>query len=513
MSDHGHDLLFGAFLTPVAGRYEAILALSDLCEDVGLDILAFQDHPYQPNFLDMWTLLSYLGARTRRIRLVPDVANVPLRPPAVLARSAAGLDLLTGGRVELGLGAGYFLDAVASMGGPRLSPAESVDALAEAITVIRHLWVPGPPVDFEGRYHRLAGAEPGPIPPHTIGIWLGAYRRRMLELTARAADGWVPTSSYASPDQLAVMTRTLDAAAADAGRDPAEIRRVYNVTGTFRAGGTGFLQGPPVVWAEQLTELALAHGVSGFVLGPGADAAGDLRRFAEEVAPAVREAVTRERTDRERTARERTAPHERTDPARAGRETPAEQQITVPDAPSREAVGEAGRLVAEHETVSPAGRAGQQTLLAVHAHLRQELDQLRTVAEDVARGRMSAAQARSHLNQMTMRQNYWTLGAFCAAYCRVVSVHHAIEDQRMFRDLRDADSGLGPVLDRLGEEHEVIAQLLTEVDAALVTMMADESSLDDARAAIDRFADVLLTHLAYEEEQLLEPIGRLSIDV
>jgi hemerythrin-like domain-containing protein len=114
---------------------------------------------------------------------------------------------------------------------------------------------------------------------------------------------------------------------------------------------------------------------------------------------------------------------------------------------------------------------------------------------------------------MTLRQNYWTLGAFCAAYCRVVSVHHAIEDQRMFPDLRAADPGLGPVLDRLAEDHEVIGRMLTEVDAALVTMMADESSLDGARQAIDRFADVLLAHLADEEEQLLEPIGRLSIEV
>jgi hypothetical protein len=200
------------------------------------------------------------------------------------------------------------------------------------------------------------------------------------------------------------------------------------------------------------------------------------------------------------TTRERTAPA-----------TPAE--VTVPDGPSREAAGQAQRLVAEHESVSPVGRAGQQTLLGVHAHLRKELDQLRGVARDVEAGRLSAAQARSHLNQMTLRQNYWTLGAFCAAYCRVVSVHHAIEDQRMFPDLRAADPGLGPVLDRLAEDHEVIGRMLTEVDAALVTMMADESSLDGARQAIDRFADVLLAHLADEEEQLLEPIGRLSIEV
>jgi hemerythrin-like domain-containing protein len=185
----------------------------------------------------------------------------------------------------------------------------------------------------------------------------------------------------------------------------------------------------------------------------------------------------------------------------------------VSGAPARRAAEETERLVVEQEPVSAVGRAGQQTLLAVHAHLRQELDQLRAVADDVARGRMTAAAARNHVNHMTMRQNYWTLGAFCAAYCRVVTVHHTIEDERMFRDLRDADSGLGPVLDRLGEEHEAIAEMLTEVDAALVTMMADESSLGAARETVDRFAGALLAHLAYEEEQLLGPIGRLSIEV
>jgi hypothetical protein len=490
MTDYGHDLQFGAFLAPEAAQHEGILALTDLAEDLGLDLVAFQDHPYQPNFLDMWTLLSYLGARTRRIRLVPDVANVPLRNPAVLARSAAALDILTGGRVELGLGAGYFLDAVASMGGPRLSPAQSVDALAEAITVIRHLWTPGPPVDFEGSYYRLDGARPGPPAPHPIGIWVGAYKRRMLELTARLADGWVPTSSYASPEQLRAMTSTLDAAAEAAGRDPGEIRRVYNVMGSFAGTGADFLQGPPGVWAEQLTELVLRYGVSGFVLGPGADAVTDLRRFAEEVAPAVRDAVAKERAN--------PVPDE-----------PAEAL----DAPSRHAVGEAERLVTEEEPVSAVGRAGQQTLLAVHAHLRQELERLREVVDEVARGRMTAAAARSHVHHMTMRQNYWTLGAFCSAYCRVVTVHHAIEDERMFADLRAADSGLGPVLDRLGAEHEVIARMLTEVDATLVTLMADESSLDAVRETLDRFGEALLTHLAAEEDLLLGPIGRLSIEV
>ena len=79
--------------------------------------MTFQDHPYQPRFLDTWTLLSVLAAQTSTVRLAPNVANLPLRPPAVLARSVASLDILSGGRVELGLGAGAFWDAIEANGG------------------------------------------------------------------------------------------------------------------------------------------------------------------------------------------------------------------------------------------------------------------------------------------------------------------------------------------------------------------------------------------------------------
>ena len=133
------------------------------------------------------------------------------------------------------------------------------------------------------------------MPPHRIGIWLGAYKRRMLESTGRAADGWVPSLGYAAPDDLGRMTRVLDAAAESAGRDPAAVRRAFNISGRFTARGAGFLQGPPALWADQLTALVLDRGMSVFILGPGADPAGDLRRFAGEVAPAVRETVERAR--------------------------------------------------------------------------------------------------------------------------------------------------------------------------------------------------------------------------
>jgi hemerythrin-like domain-containing protein len=159
------------------------------------------------------------------------------------------------------------------------------------------------------------------------------------------------------------------------------------------------------------------------------------------------------------------------------------------------------------------GRAGQEMLLAIHQHLRQELSRLQDVIMEVRTGRSTAAEARSYLNTMTMRQNYWTLGAFCAAYCRVVSMHHAIEDQQLFRDLEEADQSLGSVLARLKREHEGIAEVLREVDAALVAMVADEQRLDETQTAVEHLSDALLAHLKYEEEQLLEPIGRLAIRI
>jgi hemerythrin-like domain-containing protein len=382
--------------------------------------------------------------------------------------------------------------------------SENVDALAEAIEVIRSLWRPGPPVRFKGSHYSLDGARPGPAPAHPIAIWLGAYKRRMLQLTGRAADGWIPSLGYAAPEDLARMNRTIDAAARAAGRDPAEIRRGFNINGSFGRGGTGFLQGPPEEWAEQLAELALEQGMSAFILGSGPGSEGDLKRFAGEVAPAVRELVESERP------RRATSPSPQGAAGAASTSRPSESPS---ERAAREASRETQRLVAEEEPVSAVGRAGQQTLLAVHQHLRQELWKLQDVMTEVAEGRTSAAEARSYLNQMTMRQNYWTLGAFCAAYCRVVSVHHAIEDQSMFPDLKAADQSLAPILERLREEHERIAEILHEVDAELVAMIEDDQRLEGARDAVQHLGDTLVAHLQKEEDQLLEPIGRLSIRI
>ncbi|MFD1505124.1 LLM class flavin-dependent oxidoreductase [Georgenia yuyongxinii] len=293
MSDYGHTVHLGIFPTPTSREPARVVRLARLAEEVGLDLVAIQDHPYQPAFLDTWTLLSYLGAVTERIHLAPDVANLPLRPPAVLARAVASLDLLTNGRVALGLGSGAFWDAVVAMGGPRRQPGEAVEALEQAIDVIRELWDPTRRhVRAGGDVYAVDGAKAGPAPAHDVPIWVGAARPRMLRLTGRLADGWLPSASWMRPEGLAAANAVIDEAARAAGRSPAAVRRLYNVDGSFGAG-TGFLEGPAEAWVEQLAELAVTEGMGTFILA--ADDEEKVRRWGEEVARGVRERVAARR--------------------------------------------------------------------------------------------------------------------------------------------------------------------------------------------------------------------------
>jgi alkanesulfonate monooxygenase SsuD/methylene tetrahydromethanopterin reductase-like flavin-dependent oxidoreductase (luciferase family) len=287
MADYGHDLLFGTFITPLNHPPQHAVELAVRTERAGLDLVTFQDHPYQPRFHDTWTLLSYVAARTERVHLSPNVANVPLRPPAVLARAAASLDLLSGGRLELGLGAGAFWDAIVAMGGRRLEPGQAVQGLEEAITIIRGIWDREDTsiLRVEGEVHRVVGPKRGPAPAHRIGIWVGAYRPRMLRLIGRLADGWLPSQGRMGADELGRANAVIDEAAQAAGRDPAGIRRLLNVNGPT--------PGSESSWPEQLAQLALEHGFGTFILP--ADDPGTIDAFGQEVAPAVRELVAAER--------------------------------------------------------------------------------------------------------------------------------------------------------------------------------------------------------------------------
>ena len=295
MPDAGLPVQFGWFLMPDAADPRGLLDQARLAERAGFDLVGIQDHPYQRRHLDTFTLLAALAAATERVGLFPDVANLPLRHPAMLAKAAASLDLLSGGRFELGLGAGAFWDAVAAMGGPRRRPGEAVEALEEAIGLLRDLWSDKPSVRFEGAHYRVVGVKPGPAPAHPIGIWIGGFGPRMLALTGRLADGWVPSSPYVPPERLPAAQARIDEAAAAAGREPAAIRRLYNISGRIGPGGGGFLDGPAAQWVEELLPLVTETGMDTFVLWPSESPARQLELFAAEVAPALREAVAAHR--------------------------------------------------------------------------------------------------------------------------------------------------------------------------------------------------------------------------
>lgn len=228
------------------------------------------------------TLIPWLAAGTERIRFLPDVANLPLRPAPMLAKQAATLDVLTGGRFDLGVGAGANRRAGEGMGGPGREPGEAVAATIEAIEVLRLFWSGQRAVRHEGRFYRLDGAHPGPRPTGRIPIILGAHGERMLRVVGRLGDGWLPSSPYVPPAELPARNAIIDEAAVSVGRDPAEIRRMYNVSGVVTAGRSeGFLRGPVDQWVDELAALRASHRIETFILWPEGDVVDQVRRFAE----------------------------------------------------------------------------------------------------------------------------------------------------------------------------------------------------------------------------------------
>jgi alkanesulfonate monooxygenase SsuD/methylene tetrahydromethanopterin reductase-like flavin-dependent oxidoreductase (luciferase family) len=299
--DYGHPLEFGYFLVPDAGDPRAVLETARRADDLGYDLLAVQDHPYQPRHLDTMSLLASILAQTESVRVFADVGNLPLRPPAVLAKAAATLDLLSGGRFELGIGAGGFLEAAHAMGAPALTPGESLAALEEGVAVMRAMWSgERRGIRFEGAHYELAGVHPGPAPAHPVQIWIGANRPRALALTGRVADGWVsPLMNYKPPRDAADANIAIDHAARDADRDPREIRRIYNIPGAFTSvapkaatDDDRAIVGPPEHWTEVLTHFASELGFSTFVLAADPDPQ-TLETFVKSVAPEVRDRVAK----------------------------------------------------------------------------------------------------------------------------------------------------------------------------------------------------------------------------
>jgi alkanesulfonate monooxygenase SsuD/methylene tetrahydromethanopterin reductase-like flavin-dependent oxidoreductase (luciferase family) len=289
---------FGLFLPPEASTYPELVEQARAAERAGFDLIGIEDTLSSPGFLDTFGLIGNLLAKTERLRFFPDVTDLPMRPPWALAKLAASLDLMSGGRFELGLGAGGFLDKAAAMGGPARTRGESIEALEEAIEVLRSFWAGSGPVELQGRHYSIGGVEPGPPPAHPIQLWVGAMKPRMLDLTGRLADGWVASMPYQAPGEIPVQRRRVDEGAARVGRDPSEVRGIYNVwgeisEGAIRAEHEGYpaLVGPPSHWIESLTSYVVELGFETLVVWPTRDSMGQLERFAEDVMPGVREAV------------------------------------------------------------------------------------------------------------------------------------------------------------------------------------------------------------------------------
>ena len=294
--DYGRPLEFGIFPVPEAAHLDQIRAQVRRADELGIDLAGIQDHPYQKRYLDTMALIANLAATTNRIRFFTDVVSLPLRPPAVLAKTAASIDLMSGGRFELGLGAGSFWEAIEGYGGPRRTPGEALRALEEAIDVSRLIWSDERSVRYEGDHYSLQGIKPGPQPAHPIEIWLGVYGPRAVQLVGRKADGWLPSVPGMPVEELNGKHQAIDEAAIAAGRDPAAIRRLANVNGVITDGASeGFLKGPSDQWIDELSDLALNHGIDTFVLWAAGDPLDQLNRFAELV-PTVREVVNAERS-------------------------------------------------------------------------------------------------------------------------------------------------------------------------------------------------------------------------
>jgi probable F420-dependent oxidoreductase len=284
-------MLFGLNVSTEARAGTDPAAAASKAEELGFDFVSASDHLHggRPTY-EPWTMLSWIAAATSRIRVATRVLAVPYRQPAVLAKMAETLDRLSGGRLILGLGGGAVDEEFRAFGLRVRSPRDKVDALAEAIRILRGVWSQ-PRFTFQGRLYRTDGAELEPKPDHPIPIWLGTYGRRALTLTGQLADGWIPSLGYAPPEQIPVLRERVLAAARAAGRDPGDLTCAYNLGVRIdeRADPEpSLVAGAPDAVTERLRSFAaLGFTAMNFIpVGPGQPE--QIERLAREVLPVLR---------------------------------------------------------------------------------------------------------------------------------------------------------------------------------------------------------------------------------
>lgn len=302
MSLHARPL-FGIGLNQPVGRSEELLGRLEAAEAGGYDLFSLWDHPYSARWQEAYATLGFALGRTRRIAGYVSVTNLPLRPPAVLARTLSSLSDLSGGRVAFGIGSGGYWEHITRLGVPQRTPREAVGAFAEAIQLVRALTGgPGKRVDFDGGFYQVAGISPAAVP--TPPIWTGAGGPRALAITGRSADGWIPPNGADwRSDRVRDGRAVIDQAAADAGRQPTDVITVYNVGGALtdddlavtRDADGRWLGGSARQWIDELTAAVLEYGAEGFTTDitdeSGQSTRHSAERFAAEVIPAIRDAV------------------------------------------------------------------------------------------------------------------------------------------------------------------------------------------------------------------------------
>jgi len=209
--------------------WQRFFRLADAVEALGFESLFRSDHLTaldgfaQRASLALWPSLAALAARTRRIRFGPLVCSITFHHPALLAKNAAAVDQLSGGRFELGLGAGWYAGEHRKFGVPYPPYAARLEMLDEGAHVIQALWAGGP-VSFSGQHFSLAEAETYPLPAQKpMPLIMGGKGQKTLQLVARYATEW--NCSYAGLPAFTEKSRELDDDCRAIGRDPASLRR------------------------------------------------------------------------------------------------------------------------------------------------------------------------------------------------------------------------------------------------------------------------------------------------
>lgn len=306
MNGH-HSVVFGLGLEAGVHQVSEMLGHARFADEAGLDLVSVGDHPYFADRLDAYAALGFILGATTNVTGAVIMTNLLSRPAPILARTVTGLSTISGGRVVLGLGAGGSWEEIVALGVPRLSPADRVRALEEAIIVVRALSGGGDPVTFDGEFYQVADLEPAAAP--TPPVWVGALGPKNLAVTGRQADGWIPghLADWRSTE-VAESRPLVDEAATSVGRDPADVVTIYNVSGRItrdplletRDDEGRWTGGGVAQWVEELTFAVLEHAAAAFIyLVPPGDRIDDttLNLWASEVVPAVREAIGSEHVD------------------------------------------------------------------------------------------------------------------------------------------------------------------------------------------------------------------------